>query len=210
MDVAVSPQALCNSKTALQISVDISHPESRPAAGNFHQRDVISDGHNLGANGIATRLAGEARPQQTARVKDAEYLVASPYPGAQHLLDTSVLDPQNRAMAHALTLLKPLRQDYATCAYEMAFNWEQVMQFLVDLVNKGQFVWKHHPFYVVEFRSKLKKGIDSELLYMLDKQSHAEASESGGLLKYWYGTPDEMRYNLATCKLSHNLAVLPC
>jgi hypothetical protein len=34
----------------------------------------------------------------------------------------------------------------------------------------------------------------------LDYESHREACESGGLLKYWFGGPSEERRNLATCK----------
>jgi len=33
----------------------------------------------------------------------------------------------------------------------------------------------------------------------LDEGSHAEATKSGGLLKYWFGMPDEDGRNLATC-----------
>jgi len=34
---------------------------------------------------------------------------------------------------------------------------------------------------------------------IFDKAAHAEAIKSGGLLKYWFGIPDENRRNLATC-----------
>ena len=42
--------------------------------------------------------------------------------------------------------------------------------------------------------------MDREKLFVLDKNSHAEAVRSGGLLKYWYGEPDAEGANLATCK----------
>lgn len=38
------------------------------------------------------------------------------------------------------------------------------------------------------------------LLYRMDRLAHEEAVASGGLLMYWYGTPDERDgENLATC-----------
>ncbi|CAN9330742.1 unnamed protein product [Alternaria alternata] len=62
-----------------------------------------------------------------------------------------------------------------------------------------RYEWKETSFYVVVFRSQLKEDIDQEWLYRLDEESHREACESGGLLKYWFGKGDEERRNLATC-----------
>ena len=60
--------------------------------------------------------------------------------------------------------------------------------------------WTSQTFYVVIFRSQLKPDIDNDLLYKLDYESHREACESGGLLKYWFGKTDGERRNLATCE----------
>ena len=126
-------------------------------------------------------------------------LAASPYLSPEHLLDLDTLDPQSRLLALALDSLIPARPDYATCSYEQAFSWPTVFTTLASLAKVQQTAWTHQSFYVVQFRSKLKLSIDKDLLFALDKHSHREATESGGLLKYWYGSPDSERYNLATC-----------
>jgi hypothetical protein len=127
-------------------------------------------------------------------------LRASPYAGPEHLLHLENLETQHRLMALALSSLSPARPDYATAAYQQAFHWDQVIALLATLAKEQRIAWKKQSFYVVEFRSKLKENIDNDRLYLLDKQSHMEATASGGLLKYWYGSPDSERYNLATCK----------
>ena len=98
---------------------------------------------------------------------------------------------------------------YATTEYTQALNLDDVLGLLRGLVDeegaiqeggKEVFKWKETAFYVVTFRSKLKEGIDNDYLYKLDAESHREACESGGLLKYWFGKADGERRNLATCK----------
>jgi hypothetical protein len=131
-------------------------------------------------------------------------LKASPYAGPEHLLHLDALDIQNRLMALALSSLSPARPDYATAAYQQAFDWDRVVALLATLAREQRITWKKQSFYVVEFRSKLKENIDNDRLYLLDQQSHMEATASGGLLKYWYGIPDSERYNLATCKDIHD------
>ena len=130
-------------------------------------------------------------------------LKASPYAGPEHLLYLDHLETQNRLMALALSALSPARPDYAKAAYQQAFSWGRVITLLAALVTEERITWKKQSFYVVEFRSKLQENIDIDRLYLLDKQSHMEATASGGLLKYWYGSPDSERYNLATCKQIH-------
>jgi hypothetical protein len=127
-------------------------------------------------------------------------LRASPYAGPEHLLHLNKLETQTRLMALALSSLSPARSDYATADYQQAFHWDQVIALLATLAKEQRITWKKQSFYVVEFRSKLKENIDNDRLYLLDKHSHVEATASGGLLKYWYGSPDSERYNLATCK----------
>lgn len=134
----------------------------------------------------------------------ATVLISSPYAGPEHLLHLDTLEIQNRLMALALSSLSPARPDYATAAYQQAFDWDRVVALLATLAREQRITWEKQSFYVVEFRSKLKENIDNDRLFLLDQKSHAEATASGGLLKYWYGIPDSERYNLATCKDIHD------
>jgi hypothetical protein len=128
-------------------------------------------------------------------------LISSPYNNPGHYLDLTSLDTPNLIFAKALTALKPTRADYATAPYIASLNFSTtVLKLVRDLAAAEQYEWKEQSFYVVIFQSKLKPSIDSELLYKLDYESHREACESGGLLKYWFGKPDAERQNLATCK----------
>jgi hypothetical protein len=150
---------------------------------------------------------GSIEQSDVARISSllsAIVLKASPYAGPEHLLHLDTLEIQNRLMALALSSLSPARPDYATAAYQQAFDWDRVVALLATLAREQRITWKKQSFYVVEFRSKLKENIDSDRLFLLDRQSHMEATASGGLLKYWYGTPDSERYNLATCKDTHD------
>ncbi|KKK24879.1 hypothetical protein P175DRAFT_0521662 [Aspergillus ochraceoroseus IBT 24754] len=141
---------------------------------------------------------------------------ASPYPEPDHLLDLTTLDRQPRLLAKALTTLTNTRADYATAPYAESFNWDTVFQTLQDLANSDpdpepetepetetappkKANWTPQSFYVVVFRSVLRETADLDLLYRLDFESHREAVESGGLLKYWFGVRNERRENLATC-----------
>lgn len=66
--------------------------------------------------------------------------------------------------------------------------------------NEHDFDWEEQNFYVVVFRSQVPPTTDRSHLGTLDERSHVEAMEGGGLLKYWFGTPDATGRNLATCK----------
>ncbi|KIV77397.1 hypothetical protein PV11_09194 [Exophiala sideris] len=133
---------------------------------------------------------GDGRPQ---------WLTVSPYLEPEHLLDLRTLDVPNRLLALALTTLTPATTEYATARYDDAFDWASLMLHLKSLALSEGFRWTQQEFYVVEFRSKLKADIDVDLLFKLDKFSHAEATQAGNLLKYWYGVPSAERRNLATC-----------
>ncbi|KAI4700193.1 hypothetical protein J4E81_004231 [Alternaria sp. BMP 2799] len=128
-------------------------------------------------------------------------LISSPYNIPGHYLDLSSphLTTSSRLLALALTVLKPATPTYATASYTQALNFDSVLTALRDLMARENFTWKETSFYVVVFRSQLKEGIDEEYLYRLDEESHREACESGGLLKYWFGKADGERRNLATC-----------
>jgi hypothetical protein len=175
----------------------LQHDEARRIPREQHHALVESEeaGHRI-TNGSVER-------SDVARISSllsVAILKASPYAGPEHLLHLDTLEIQNRLMALALSSLSPTRPDYATAAYQQAFNWDQVVALLANLAREQRIAWKKQSFYVVEFRSKLKENIDNDQLYLLDRQSHMEATASGGLLKYWYGIPDSERYNLATCK----------
>jgi len=135
------------------------------------------------------------------------WLTVSPYLEREHLLDLDSVDTPNRLLALALTELEAATPQYATVRYEEALDWDSLNVTLKSLAAKEGYRWTRHEFYVVEFRSKLKKDIDVDLLFRLDKESHIEATASGGLLKYWYGVPDENRRNLATCKFTNAIGV---
>jgi hypothetical protein len=129
------------------------------------------------------------------------YLVSSPYNITSQLLDLRRLTLSSLLFAKALSMLKPVRMDYATADYIDIFNWSDVLGTLRELAKQQDgFKWTETSFYIVIFRSKLKEKIDTDLLYRLDAMSHTEATESGGLLKYWFGKPDNERRNLATCE----------
>lgn len=127
-------------------------------------------------------------------------LIASPYNEPAHLLDLETLDTQNRLLAQALAAFKPIRDDYATAPYTESFNWDEVFRLVRDFAAAEGHVWTAQSFYVVEFRSKLHPDADPQKLHALDAHSHQEAIASGGLLKYWFGSKNEERRNLATCE----------
>jgi hypothetical protein len=134
-------------------------------------------------------------------------LISSPYNDPLHLLDLQTLSSQNAIFAKALTLLKPMVPDYATADYVSSFNWDLVLQTVRTLSKEEDLgEWKEQSFYTVIFRSKLNVHADRALLHDLDKYSHGEATVSGGLLKYWFGSCDGERRNLATCTFFHCLA----
>ncbi|EAW22854.1 uncharacterized protein NFIA_015470 [Aspergillus fischeri NRRL 181] len=130
---------------------------------------------------------------------DAQLLITSPYNSPLHLLNLQTLDPHSRLLAQALTILRPVRADYATAPYADSFNWPSVFAFLRDLSTREGYTWSRTKFYVVVFRSTLLADADADRLHELDARSHQEAVASGGLLKYWFGTKNARRENLATC-----------
>ena len=128
-------------------------------------------------------------------------LIVSPYTTALHLLDLGTISEPNRLLAKALTLFKQVRHDYATAPYAESFNWAHVIGFLRTLVEaECTYDWEQQSFYIIVFRSQLPPATDRTHLAKLDRLSHAEAMESGGLLKYWFGVPDANGRNLATCQ----------
>ena len=138
----------------------------------------------------------------------SKWIVSSPYLGKLHLLNLDTLDKQSRLLALTLTELQAT-PDYALVEYERAFDFDGLLDALRRRVKCEGLQWQQQDFYVVEFRSKVQSDIDSDLLYTLDEKSHEEATQSGGLLKYWYGSPDAERRNLATCEQARTLIGQP-
>lgn len=138
-------------------------------------------------------------------VKDAQaifedrLLVASPYTSRPHLLDLTTLTRAQILLAKALTILSPTTPAYATSPYIDAFNWDVVFTYLAAAVKSEAFHWQDQYFYIVVFRSQVPPSTDRSHLGELDKAAHIEAVKSGGLLKYWFGTPDVDGRNVATC-----------
>lgn len=127
-------------------------------------------------------------------------LITSPYNLPNHLLDLNRLpNVQDRILALALTQLTPVREDYATAVYEETFNWGEIGDAIRQLSSLAQHPWTEKSYFVVIFRSQLKVDFDRQLLWELDRESHREAVESGGLLKYWFGQCNGQMRNLATC-----------
>lgn len=136
-------------------------------------------------------------------------LITSPYTEPDQALDLRTLDKPCQLLSKALTKLQPTRDDYATSSYLEAFNWQTVFDHLKQSSAEENHSWTRRSFYVIVFRSQLHPDINSDRLYELDSQSHREAVASGGLLKYWFGTTNANRENLATCLLSCTDSFLP-
>lgn len=72
-----------------------------------------------------------------------------------------------------------------------SFNWST----LPTLPLNTSRVW-----YGVLFLSVRKPGSESTSFYEADRLAHEEATQSGGLIMYWYGSPHPITgVNLATC-----------
>ena len=140
---------------------------------------------------------------------DQNLLVVSPYRSREHLLDLHALQESQQLLAKALTALHNIRPDYATCPYTEAFNWSVITDNLRSLARKARYSWTDQHFYIVVFRSQITPTTNRVHLSELDRASHVEAMKSGGLLKYWFGLPDEQGRNLATCR-QHPLCMHAC
>lgn len=141
--------------------------------------DVFPGSKAFPETAVLDEKAVEAAANGTRR-----YVVASPYTEADHLLDLETLDAENQILAQALVDLKCLRDDYATAAYADTFNWDEVVGRVRELAAARSHGWRETSWYIVAFRSRYEQGIDYSHLGDLDKAAHAEATASGGFLKY--------------------------
>lgn len=134
------------------------------------------------------------------------------------------LDPASRELWKSMHHFRPLRADYAmgyldlvspspphplssTSLSSCPFFSSASEQALVQL--RRSFNWSSLPplslslekvWYGVLFLSVRKAGSESLSFYEADRLAHEEATQSGGLIVYWYGSPDPTSgTNLATC-----------
>lgn len=179
-------------------------PVDVPSTARQQRENVARLGPGpLGRHSLAnssTASSSSSHREQSHSDQHGRRLIVSPYTDLEHQLDLSTVDTPNRLLALALTTLEPSTPAYATTKYSETFNWPDVFTTLRTLADAEHFEYPKTEFYVVEFRSKLKEEFDYDLLFSMDKQSHREATASGGLLKYWFGSPDTDRRNLATCE----------
>lgn len=140
----------------------------------------------------------------TPPAQNYELLQASPYSDREHLLDLATIDKPLQLFAEALTAMWWITPEFATAPYHKAFNWDSITDIFSRAMRAEQpdHALESLHFYVIVFRSRVNKHADIELLGELDKAAHLEAVEGGGLLKYWFGSPNEVGRNLATCKYS--------
>lgn len=194
-------------------------PPPRPATLVLHPSFVTQDidllrfeaaaSHQLPSPDSAPTTPGSATSDPgttTSPTPSPAYstsLISSPYNTPGHYLSLSTLSAPALLFALALTALKPTRPDYATAPYTSALNFPTILSLLRSLISSTGLPFPKSSFYVVIFRSTLRADADQDLLYKLDFESHREACESGGLLKYWFGKADlgpaGERRNLATC-----------
>ena len=153
---------------------------------------------------VAIEEMKESKPSPSFLRYDlnATYVQSSPYTDPLNHLYLPELSRPLQLFAIALTQFSPLYPDYTTSLYMSTFNWLNIFLLLRRLCRHIGIRWNRSEFYVVIFRSTLRIGADQNRLAELDEMSHQEACASGGLLHYWFGSPDVERKNLATCKLS--------
>ncbi|KAJ5660005.1 hypothetical protein N7507_006456 [Penicillium longicatenatum] len=198
MAIDVAAPTLNSTATKAGLDKDATH---RPILNRILRHDLVtSDFDELKFQAAASRQLqlGDKVTQHESSDIDSR-LIASPYNGSAHLLDLNSLDTQSRLLSLALTYFTPTRDDYATAEYLDSFNWTEVFALLKMFSEAESHSWRKQTFYVVSFRSVLKPGVDNDHLHDLDAYSHQEATASGGLLKYWFGTKNVKRQNLATC-----------
>lgn len=149
---------------------------------------------------VAAALAHTLETTSTPAPADSSrFITFSPYP--DHLLDLETLDPQTQLLARALGVFEKTRDDYATAPYVESFNFSVVIDELRRLraASPSPSAWEKRDYFVVAFRSQIPPTTNYGDLSSLDKAAHREATDSGGLLRYWFHLPDADGRNLATC-----------
>ncbi|CAG8304134.1 unnamed protein product [Penicillium olsonii] len=188
--------------------------QSTTTLSNLHHHSIVTKEFDPlrfeAAASLQLQLQSQSQIQHQSDETEEQFthLIASPYNDPSHLLDISALDHQDRIFALALSYLKPIRSDYATAAYTESFNWSEIFSLVKSFSEAENRTWTRRSYYVVIFRSILLPDADGDRLYDLDAHSHREAIASGGLLKYWFGSKNAERRNLATCE--YYLSIRTC
>ena len=159
------------------------------AASSFPEPSAL--GEHVPSQAHSDRLDSTLSVYDRQHADIGGHLVVLPYTSLPHLLDLRLLGESQRLLAKALTVLESMRGDYATAPYHQCFNWDVVIDLLESLLELSDYQWKRQHYYIVVFRSQVPPTTDRTHLGELDQKSHAEATKSGGLLKYWFGLPDE-------------------
>ncbi|KAJ3278890.1 hypothetical protein HDU79_001109 [Rhizoclosmatium sp. JEL0117] len=114
------------------------------------------------------------------------------HPPTSDLSSSLRIRPVDLALAErGLDHFHAITEDYFHVPIPEVFNWNEVAE-LLGAEEEGD-------WYIVAFRSVRKVDADAKALYDADHLAHTEALESGGLLKYWYGSLNEKRECLASC-----------
>ncbi|KAK6457412.1 uncharacterized protein RJT20DRAFT_1983 [Scheffersomyces xylosifermentans] len=138
-------------------------------------------------------------------VTSIDLIRSSPYYEKDHWLDLTRSTDAYKVIGLALQSFKPTTEKYAFDPYLEAFNISVIIKLVKDYAKQLQIKFPKTHVYIIAFRSILFEHVQTsaekrQFLATVDKDSHKEANESGGLLKYWFGTPDDVHgQNLATC-----------
>ncbi|CUM66703.1 uncharacterized protein PRCAT00004381001 [Priceomyces carsonii] len=144
-------------------------------------------------------------PPSSVETENVSVIQSSPYSETDHLLHLKGLDTGYRALAIALQAFQPQNSNFAFDSYTDAFDISRIVALARTITAKLNEPFPDTEVYIIVFRSILHKHVlessqKRDLLAYIDKRSHSEANQSGGLLKYWFGTPDKIYgKNLATC-----------
>ena len=145
-------------------------------------------------------------PSKPLDITQLTHIKSSPYVEPDHLLDLSSLSDEYRVLALALQSFHPINNhNYANSTYLEAFNIDVILELVREYSFQLNILFPSTTVYIIVFRSALYEEVRNssekrQFLADIDKASHEEANESGGLLKYWFGTPDDTDgRNLATC-----------
>ena len=154
-------------------------------------------------NNLLTPVVHRYRNQYNPLV---EVIVSSPYIGKRNLLHLGKLERPYQLVAYALLSFSlRLDKNYAFDEYEDIFNLEEIRALVEQYSLQINYRFPGITAYVIAFCSSLKDEVRKSAtcrkeLADIDTHAHAEANESGGLLKYWFGVPEDLHgRNLATC-----------
>lgn len=134
-----------------------------------------------------------------------QFIQSSPYGDKEHWIELEREPTNYQIVSLALQSFTATTSKYAFEPYEKSFNIDEIIDIIKDYCKQLNYQFPQTSIYIIAFRSILYEEIRNssekrQVLAQVDKASHYEANQSGGLLKYWFGVPDdEFGQNLATC-----------